>query len=156
MLDRVSTIPGRVKLTHRSGEENTDYYIMERADQPSETGTPLNKETLFSDANLAAYNVNTPAQAFEKLMKVWSVTVPSTGWSSSVDSKGYYTQTVTIPEMRATYNPIFGLIPSGAHVKRTEQSEASKLAYMDTADGSVILYAVGKPSINLNLYIKGV
>lgn len=156
MLDRVSTIPGRIKLTQRTGEEGSEYYIMERADQPSVTGTPLNKENLFSDENLIAYNVNTPSEAFEKLMKVWFITVPASDWSSSVDANGYYTQTITFEEMRATYNPIFGLLPTSAHVKRTEQSEVSKIAYMDTNDGSIILYAAGKPNINLNLYIKGV
>lgn len=39
--DRVSTYPGRVKMTPVSGEPNT--YDMERADAPINPGTPINK-----------------------------------------------------------------------------------------------------------------
>lgn len=47
MKDRVPTYPGRVKLVPVAGQENT--YDMERADQPTQEGTPLNKATLLSD-----------------------------------------------------------------------------------------------------------
>lgn len=47
MKDRIPTYPGRVRLTPVSGEENT--YDLERADQPTEVGTPINKSTLLSD-----------------------------------------------------------------------------------------------------------
>ncbi len=48
MLDRVPLYPGRVKLTPVSGQENV--YDMVRADQPTQEGTPLNKENLLTDA----------------------------------------------------------------------------------------------------------
>ena len=51
MKDRIPTKPGRVKLTPSGDGEN--YYILERADEPSETGTPLNKASLLSDATAA-------------------------------------------------------------------------------------------------------
>lgn len=44
VTDRVSTFPGRVKLTPVAGETNT--YDMVRADMPIDEGTPINK-TLF-------------------------------------------------------------------------------------------------------------
>lgn len=43
-LDRVPTYPGRVKLTHVSG----DVYDMERADEPTVVGVPLDKATFDS------------------------------------------------------------------------------------------------------------
>ena len=48
MKDRVSANPGRVKLTPEDGSP-AFYATMERADNPTEEGTPLNKSTLLSD-----------------------------------------------------------------------------------------------------------
>lgn len=47
MQDRVSLYPGRVKLEPVAGQANT--YDLTRADQPTQEGTPLNKETLLTD-----------------------------------------------------------------------------------------------------------
>lgn len=52
MTDRTPLYPGRVKMTPVSGQANI--YDMERADQPTQEGTPLNKATLLSDASAAA------------------------------------------------------------------------------------------------------
>ena len=41
VFDRVPTLPGRVKLTKEDGTE--EYVTWERADEPTETGTPINK-----------------------------------------------------------------------------------------------------------------
>lgn len=53
MKDRIPTYPGRVKLTQVSG----DIYDLERADQPSEAGTPLNKATFLKDATAALFGL---------------------------------------------------------------------------------------------------
>ena len=53
MKDRIPLYPGRVTLTPVSGQSNT--YDMERADSPTETGTPLNTANLFSDTTAARY-----------------------------------------------------------------------------------------------------
>ena len=55
MKDRVSTYPGRVKLTPVTGQ--TDTYDMERADVPIEAGTALNKANLFSDTTAGLYEI---------------------------------------------------------------------------------------------------
>lgn len=52
MQDRIPTYPGRVKLTPVTGEENI--YDMERADEPTQVGTPLNKATLLTDSTETA------------------------------------------------------------------------------------------------------
>ena len=68
MKDRVSTYPGRVRLTPVSGQTNV--YDLERADQPTEVGTPLNKANLLTDvvaALLGGNSTMTPNQAFNVL-----------------------------------------------------------------------------------------
>ncbi|MBO4697037.1 MAG: hypothetical protein J5643_07165, partial [Lachnospiraceae bacterium] len=52
MKDRIPTYPGRVKLVPVSGSANT--YDLERADSPTQVGTPLNKASLLTDATAAA------------------------------------------------------------------------------------------------------
>lgn len=47
MKDRIARYPGRVKLTPILGQANT--YDMERADEPEEVGTPINKKSLLTD-----------------------------------------------------------------------------------------------------------
>lgn len=53
MQNREPTYPGRVTLTPVAGLANT--YDMERADQPLQQGTPLNKATLLKDATAALF-----------------------------------------------------------------------------------------------------
>ena len=68
MENRQPTYPGRVKLTPVPGQENT--YDMERADEPTVEGTPLNKQTLLQDATCAILdipNTSVPNDAFAKL-----------------------------------------------------------------------------------------
>ena len=68
MQDRVSTHPGRWKLTPVSGQNNV--YDCERADSPSVAGTPLNKATFLTDATasaIAALGVSSPSLPTEAL-----------------------------------------------------------------------------------------
>lgn len=68
MQDRVSLYPGRVRLTPVSGQTNV--YDLERADQPTEPGTPLNKTTLLTDLVaecLGLSNTSVPNDVFSKL-----------------------------------------------------------------------------------------
>ncbi len=59
MQDRVSLYPGRVTLTPVPGQENT--YDMKRADQPTQEGDPLNKNTLLKDATAALFGLGNSA-----------------------------------------------------------------------------------------------
>lgn len=70
MKDRVPRYPGRVKLTPVSGQANT--YDMVRADQPTQEGTTLNKDTLLKDTTAASLGLTgdpTVDEAFAKLAK---------------------------------------------------------------------------------------
>lgn len=57
MNDRVSTYPGRVRLTPVEGQ--TGVYDMVRADSPTQEGTALNKANLLSDTTASAINTLT-------------------------------------------------------------------------------------------------
>ena len=52
MRDRIPTYPGRVKLVPVEGVANT--YVLTRADEPTDQGTPLSKATFLTDATAAA------------------------------------------------------------------------------------------------------
>lgn len=47
MQDRIPALPGRVKMTMPDG--TVQYVVLERADEPTQVGTPLNKATLLKD-----------------------------------------------------------------------------------------------------------
>lgn len=68
MQDREPTYPGRVTLTPVSGLANT--YDMERADQPTQEGTPLNKATLLKDTTAARLGLGTSAVPDDVLARV--------------------------------------------------------------------------------------
>ena len=70
MKDRLPKYPGRVKLTPVPDAENI--YDMERADEPEEKGTPLNKQSLLTDEaaesiGLDPKNNPTPNDAMHEL-----------------------------------------------------------------------------------------
>lgn len=68
MRDRVPTYPNRVKLTPVSGQSGV--YDMERADSPTQEGTPLNRATLLSQdvqQSLGLGDDATPNQALQVL-----------------------------------------------------------------------------------------
>lgn len=74
MQDRVSTYPGRVKLTPVTGQTNT--YDLERADSPTVAGTPLNKQTFLTDAAasaIAALGVSAPSLPSEALASIAAI-----------------------------------------------------------------------------------
>lgn len=151
MLDRVPTLPGRVKLTKDTG----DYYYLERADNPTIEGTPLNSSTLF-DSNMSdRYQCNTPSEAFNLLSKVWKVTLRLVDWSEDpVD--GYYTQTVTVEAMKESYVPTITLIPTNSALEDEEREGFSRVGKIETGNGFIKAYTKKLPSLNLNLTIKGV
>lgn len=69
MQDRVPLYPGRVKLNPVAGQDNT--FDMVRADEPTQEGTPLNKETLLKDSTAALLgltNTAVPDDAFVALI----------------------------------------------------------------------------------------
>lgn len=148
MLDRQPTKPGRIKLTDDSG--NIKYYTMERADEPTTEGTPVNKATLFNSVNENRYGCELPSKAFELLVHEWRVNVLASGWSTDKNSGGYYTQTITVAGMRETYCPKY--MPSDEALS----GKFLSINKMITNNGSVTFFATHKPTVNIAVRIVGV
>ena len=56
MKDRIPTKPGRVQLV--PSPDDDDLFVLTRADEPTQTGTPLNKASLLSDATAQALDLS--------------------------------------------------------------------------------------------------
>lgn len=155
MKDRIPTQPGRVKITHADG--TSEYVTWERADDPTQEGTPINKATLFTDAMGTRYGLPdaTPSKGFEMLVKEWSVSVPKSGWSSS-KTNGWYTNQITVPGMKAVYNPIATVVLTSATLADDEQSAFSAIKQIETFDGYIICRAIDVPDSSINIKLTGV
>lgn len=155
MKDRVPTQPNRVKITHSDG--STEYVTWERADEPTQEGTALNKATLFADAMGARYGLDdaTPSQGFEMLVKEWTVEVPVSGWSSST-TDGWYTNQITVDGMKSVFNPIATLIITSADLVDDEQAAFAAIKEIETFDGYIICRSVSGTDIDINLRLTGV
>lgn len=80
MQDRLSLYPGRVKLTPVSGQESI--YDMERADEPTQIGTAINKANLLKDSTASMYGLD-------------SIAVPDDVFVASVEANTGYIHITT-------------------------------------------------------------
>lgn len=154
MEDRQSANPGRVKLTLDSGE--VLYGYLERADDPTVAGTPLNKATLFSQDNTTRYVADTPSEAFGLLGKVWGpFTLPVSGWGA-LGSDGYYAQTVSVADMSGQYYP--SIVPkyTSSVLKDDEKMALGMIDFIVTEDGSFTAKATDIPDTAVTFYLVGV
>lgn len=154
MKDRIPTLPGRVKFTKTDG--TTEYVTMERADEPTEVGTPLNKATLFDSTQATRYGVETPNAAFGKLTNSVIVNVSIDGWSSTVNSEGYYTNKIAVAGMKKEYEPIYSLVPTSSALLEDEEAAFAVIKRMTTLDGYAEFKALEKPDISINVKVRGV
>lgn len=72
MKDRTPRYPNRIKLTHDDG--TVEYVIWERADEPIEVGTPLNKSTLLRDETAALVSLDDNATVDNLLLHTLMLT----------------------------------------------------------------------------------
>lgn len=72
MKDRTPRYPNRIKLTHEDG--SVEYVIWERADDPIESGTPLNKNTLLQDDTAALVSLDDTATVDSVLFRTLMLT----------------------------------------------------------------------------------
>lgn len=154
MEDRQSARPGRVKLTFDDG--TVKYATLERADEPTVVGSPLNKNTLFNSNNSARYGCDLPSQAFEAIAHEVVVEVPVSAWSSEQDEEGYFTAQVDIEGMKKEYSPIFSPNITDAATSADIESDFTSIKRMVTFDGYVVLKSLGVPSRNIAVRVKGV
>ena len=151
MENRVPTKPGRIKLIDDSG--NVKYYYMERADEPTVEGTPLNKATLFDSENENRYGCGLPNDALKMLTKEWQVSVPVAGWSAAVNEEGYYTQTIAVDGMKEVFKPNFMPLYELADGIDNIENAFSVIKRMTTADGSVTFMAVERPDSDITIRV---
>ena len=151
MENRIPTKPNRIKLTDDSG--NIKYYTMERADEPTVEGTPLNKATLFDSENESRYGCVLPSDALKMLTKEWQVSVPAAGWSAAVNEEGYYTQTITVAGMKSVYQPNFMPLYELATGVDAVDDAFSIIKRMTTADGSVTFLAMDIPANDITIRV---
>ena len=65
-VDRVATHPGRIRLTPENGDP-AFYATMERADDPTVAGTPINAENLNAAQNTLNYTNDTSVTTYKKV-----------------------------------------------------------------------------------------
>ena len=96
MKNRVPANPGRVLITPEDGSA-AFYATLTRADNPTEAGDPLSKETLLTDATAALYGLDATAVPDEALAAARSLisTAQSTADSKCKIVSGSYTGTGT-------------------------------------------------------------
>ena len=151
MEDRQSAKPGRIKLTFDDG--TVKYATLERADEPTVVGSPLNKATLFDNENEGRYACSLPNDALKMLTKEWQVNVPAAGWSAAVNGEGYYTQTIAVEGMKSVYQPnfmpLYGLATGADAIDDT----FSVIKRMTTANGSVTFLATEVPANDITIRV---
>lgn len=72
MKDRVPANPGRVLITPEDGS-TAFYATMTRADNPTQEGDPLNKNTLLKDATAALFGLGTDAVPDDVLAAIQAI-----------------------------------------------------------------------------------
>lgn len=154
MEDRQSARPGRVKLTFDDG--TVKYATLERADEPTVVGSPLNKNTLFNSNNSSRYGCDLPSQAFEAITREIVVEIPVSAWSSEEDEEGYFTAQVDVEGMKKEYSPIFSPNILDAATSADIESDFSSIKRMVTFDGYIVLKSLGVPSRNVAVRVRGV
>lgn len=155
MIDRQSENPFRFKLTHEDG--TVEYVTLERADNPTVIGTPLNKNTLFNSKNSERYVADLPSEAFELLGKVWGTfTLNADGWSTEPDSEGYFTQEIIIDGMSEQFYPSTIPIYTTAEDKEYEKEMYSLIDFFITQENSITAFVTEIPDKNIIFILVGV
>lgn len=155
MDDRQSANPGRVKFTLDDG--TVMYGTIERDDSPTVAGTPLNKNTLFNSKNTERYVADLPSEAFELIGKVWGTfTLTADGWSTEVDTDGYYTQEIAVDGMSEQYYPSMIPVYSSADTKDDEKAATGQVDIIETVDGAFIAKATDVPGVDVTFILVGV
>lgn len=94
MKDRISQNPGRVLITPEDGS-SPFYATMTRADNPTQEGDPLNKNTLLKDATAALFGLGADAVPNDvfSLLKTLVTNAQSSADEKAKIETGYYTGT---------------------------------------------------------------
>ena len=86
-----------------------------------------------------------------KNKKNWRVNLPANGWSEAFP----YTQTVSVPEMKEDYSPIWGLLDDKSNELDSKKIGKIQIKRVVTGDGNVKVEARKKPNTDCVLLGKG-
>lgn len=161
MQDRISNHPNRWVLTPVTGETNT--YDFTRADDPTQTGTPLNKATFLPDATVSALEsatgvsgISLPADALNAIATYLS-SIGTTGNLTRIAFGSYTgaggTSTTKTVTLNFSFKPRFLVITKsgGANdwVGRPVDGESAMWQYnIGYMRGSVVVTYSGGTSIS--------
>ena len=153
MIDRQSKNPGRVKITLDDG--TVMYGTIERADEPSAVGTPLNKNTLFNSINSERYACELPSEAFELIGQEVQLTVPTTGYTTTPDADGYYEITLQVAGMKEAHRPKFSPLYTTAAAIEDIDEAFNCIKRVITRNGTVTLKVTEPPLTEFTLRLWG-
>ena len=98
----------------------------------------------------------TLSDALSKNVSEWTVAVLASGWSTSANTDGWYTNQITVSGMKAVYNPIATLVITSAALVDDEQAAWGNIKEIETFDGYIICKATDKLDIAINIKLSGV
>lgn len=158
MKDRIPTYPGRVRLIPVDGQTNV--FDLERADEPTEPGTPLCKANLLSDTTAAIYGLGedaTPDAAFANVPGIAGA-VSNKGWYllDSYTEAGAFTWTA--PDLFDGADYKIGVYMIGGGGSGGASKEATTSGYKATAGGGAsgfakILYLTVSPGQEIPIVV---
>lgn len=153
MNDRQPTKPNRIKITFDDG--TVKYGYMERADEPTVAGTPLNKANLFNGNNSDRYACDVPSEAFEAIGREVQITVPTTGYTTAKDAEGYYGITIPVASMKSAHKPKFSPLYTTASTIEDIDEAYACLKKVITGEGTVTLKVTETPLTEFTLRLWG-
>lgn len=160
MRDRVPMNPGRVLITPENG--NAAYYAtMTRADNPTQEGDPLNKNTLLKDSTAALFGLGADAVPDDVFVEISeqkannSVTYTATVTNNWTQIGDYYYQDVAVPGIIETDAPIVDILPgSDAAANKIYSDNICKVISVSTGNGSVQVCAVAAITTAFPIQLK--
>lgn len=142
--NRVPKYPGRVVMTPVAGKANT--YDMVRADEPTEEGTPLDRdafESIIHSRLTGRYYAPTVARNVKSRNTSAVNPLPSSGWVLSTDGKS---------AASGTYSVIVNSLASNNYTPEKALDGSADTSYRSDADGEVFFALTFPAAIKITKY----
>lgn len=135
---------------------NTNAYSIAKVDEliaavSSDLSTTNSNLTSLQSTVTALSNKQTNDE--EKDRRIWSVSVDTSGWSSSYP----FTKTVTVNDMASSYSPVWSLdVSSYSNATADQNRYKIQLKAITTNAGSITIKCSKKPTVDFKLIGKGI